>query len=156
MIYLVDGHNLIPKLPGLALCQLDVESVLLERLQVFSRISRRPVEVFFDGAPPGQSGKRKSGTVVAHFVRLGRTADESIIARLDQLGAAVRNALVVTSDRRVQTEARNRRAGVISSEEFSARLSEALRAAQESRKNEAPSPGEGEVAEWLKLFGENE
>lgn len=156
MIYLVDGHNLIPKVPGLALGQMDVETRLLERLQIFCRVRRRQVEVFFDGAPPGQSGKRKAGVVVAHFVRQGRTADESIVARLDQMGASARNAVVVTSDRRVQTEARNRRAQVLTSEQFSGQLLDALQEAQTVLKDNPTPPGEGEVNEWLRLFGENE
>jgi hypothetical protein len=156
MIYLIDGHNLIPKVPGLALGQVDVETLLLERLQVFARVRRKQVEVFFDGAPPGQSGKRKAGTITVHFVRLGRTADESIVARLDQMKAAAQNALVITSDRRVQTEARNRHAQVIPSEQFAGQLQEAQLEAQFAAKNEPKLPGEGELKEWLRLFGEKE
>ena len=56
MIILVDGHNLIPKLRGFNLKAMDDEMKLVDLLQFFSRVRRTKVEVFFDGAPPGQSG----------------------------------------------------------------------------------------------------
>ena len=35
MSYLIDGHNLIPKIPGLTLRQMDDENELIEILQRF-------------------------------------------------------------------------------------------------------------------------
>src|SRR4030095_6718911 len=81
MPYLIDGHNLIPKL-GLRLDSPDDEMELIAILQEFSRLERRQVEVFFDGAPAGQARTRKLGSVTAHFVRLGTTADDAIRNRL--------------------------------------------------------------------------
>ncbi len=150
MPYLVDGHNLIPK-TGLNLRSLDDETALIERLQEFSRLTRQTVEVYFDGAPPGQDGVRKVGTVTAHFVRQGTTADEAIRQRLKRLGRSARNWTVVSSDRQVQAEARSVRAGVVSSDEFAGMMVESRRA--------GPAPGKGdkrlspdEVAEWMDLF----
>ncbi len=150
---LIDGHNLIPKIPGMSLAAMDDEQRLIEALQVYCRVRRQTVEVFFDQAPPGRSGKRQVGMVVAHFVRQGRTADESIIARLDQLEKAARNWTVVTSDRRVQTEAKMRQARVISSEEFAADLGAALQEAQTARRQEPGKMSDSELDDWLKLFG---
>jgi uncharacterized protein len=154
MGYLIDGHNLIPKIPGMSLGVIDDEPRLIELLQVYSRVRRQVVEVFFDQAPPGQSGRRKVGVVVAHFVRKGRTADESIVARLDQLEKTARNWTVVTSDRQVQSEARVRQVKVLPSEQFAADLMEAQRQALAN-----PSPGpekmsDADLDDWLKLFGE--
>ena len=77
MPYIIDGHNLIPKL-GLRLDSIDDELDLLARLQEFCRLRRTQVEVYFDGAPPGQASTRKAGVVTAHFVRQGSSADASI------------------------------------------------------------------------------
>ena len=110
MIILVDGHNLIPKLRGFSLKAIDDEMKLVDLLQIFSRVRRTKVEVFFDGAPPGQAGTRSFGTIQAHFVRIGETADEAIRLKLDQLGPQARETLVITSDHRVQGEARAHKA----------------------------------------------
>ncbi|HSQ39873.1 MAG TPA: hypothetical protein VLM78_06910, partial [Anaerolineales bacterium] len=81
MPYLIDGHNLIPKL-GLRLDSMDDEMELTAILQEFCRLERKQVEVYFDGAPTPHAGTRKLGTVTAHFVPLGTTADDAIRRRL--------------------------------------------------------------------------
>jgi len=149
MPYLIDGHNLIPKL-GLRLDSIDDEMELIAILQEFCRLERRQVEVFFDGAPASQSGTRKLGAVSAHFVRLGTTADDAIRNRLKRLGKSARNWTVVSSDRQVQANAHASQAEVISSDTFAGSLKQA--------RNSAPKPNDDrkisqqEVEEWLKLF----
>src|SRR5512143_3697059 len=98
MPYLVDGHNLIPKI-GLRLDAPDDELQLLRLLQEFSRISRHHVEVYFDGAPPGKGREKGFGLVTAHFVPSSSSADLAIGARLRKLGRTAPNWIVVTSDR---------------------------------------------------------
>ena len=154
MPYLIDGHNLIPKL-GLRLEDFDDELALVDQLNEFCRLSRRgQVEIYFDNAPPGVPENRKIGLVTAHFARKPLIADEAIRLRLKKLGSAAKNWSVVSSDRRVQAEAKTAGAKVISSEEFASTVSETLRAAP-------PAPGkkslsEQELSEWLTLFGEGE
>ncbi len=151
MPYLVDGHNLIPKL-GLCLNDPDDEQALISRLQAFCRLSQKSVTVYFDGAPPGFAGMRKSGAVTAHFVRQGHTADAALRQRLKQLGKAARNWVLVTSDRQVQSEGRAAQAQVISSEDFARLVSDTLQGAA----GNSQSPGDmsdDELDEWLRLFG---
>jgi predicted RNA-binding protein with PIN domain len=149
MPYLIDGHNLVPKL-GLRLDSPDDEQELIAILQEYSRLSRRGTEVYFDGAPVGQAGSKKFGMVTAHFVRLGRTADSAIKARLIKLARAARNWIVVSSDHEVQNAASSAHAGLISSEEFASQL--------KRLQHSVPKPvgerelGSEEVDEWLKLF----
>ena len=95
MPYLIDGHNLIPKL-GLHLDSPDDEMELVGILQEFSRLSRREAQVYFDAAPAGQARSRKFGMVTAHFIRIGSSADEAIKAQLKRLGREARNWTVVT------------------------------------------------------------
>jgi uncharacterized protein len=153
MPFLIDGHNLIPKL-GMSLKSFDDEMDLIERLNEFCRISRKgQVEVFFDNAQPGTPEVRKLGLVTAHFVRRPLIADEAIRQRLKKLGKAARNWSVVSSDHRVQAEARSAGAKVITSDEFAATVIDTLRSSP------APSAKQGnltkgEVEEWLKLFSE--
>jgi predicted RNA-binding protein with PIN domain len=105
MPFLIDGHNLIPRV-GLRLDSLDDELELIRLLQEYSRLSRGQVEVYFDNAPAGQPAKQKHGMVTAHFVRRPDIADEAIRQRIAKLGASAKNWTVISSDRRVQAEAR--------------------------------------------------
>jgi predicted RNA-binding protein with PIN domain len=149
MPYLIDGHNLIPKL-GLRLDSIDDENDLIAILQEFCRRERRQVDVYFDGAPAAHAGTRKLGAVTAHFVQLGTTADDAIRRRLKTLGKSAKNWIVISSDRQVRAEANAAQADVVSSDEFAV----TLRHAQAS----VPKPSEDrklshtEVDEWMRLF----
>ena len=151
MPILIDGHNLIPQL-GLSLRSVDDELQLVEHLQQFCRASRQQVEVYFDGAPAGQVGRRKMGLVTAHFIRQGSTADAAIRARLQTLGRAARNWTVVTSDRQVQADARAAGAKVISSGTFAGQVVSARVPDQGTGQERGLT--ESEVEEWLTLFRE--
>ncbi|MFN3742150.1 MAG: NYN domain-containing protein [Anaerolineales bacterium] len=147
MPYLIDGHNLIPKL-GLSLRALDDEEQLIVRLQEFCRQERTRVEVYFDNAPPGQASTKRYGNVTAHFVRQGETADRAIAKRLASLGGEAKNWAVVSSDHEVQATARRFHAHVLSSEAFARRLR-----STPGEKDEKPSSLD-DVEMWLRLFGE--
>lgn len=149
MAYLIDGHNLIPKL-GLRLDSIDDELELVAVLQEFYRIERKQVEVYFDGAPTSQAGTRKLGAVTVHFVYLGTTADKAIRDRLKRLGRAAKNWTVVSSDRQVQAEARAVHSKVISSEAFAKQLKQAQSSSPKSMEDRKLSPKE--VEDWLKIF----
>ena len=152
MPYLIDGHNLIPKV-GLRLDDPDDELKLVAILQKFARLKRQQVEVYFDGAPTGQAGTRKLGTIRAHFVHLGQSADNAIRARLNKMTGDAKNWIVVSSDREVQSSARVVRAQYISAEEFVKSLSAALNSAPKANTAEKKiSPAE--VDEWLEIFRE--
>lgn len=150
MPFLIDGHNLIPKL-GLRLDEPDDELELVRLLQDFARIRRQQVEVYFDGAPAGQAGMRKLGRIKAHFVRLGQSADAAIRKRLETMGKEAKNWVVVSSDHEVQSAARIHQAGFIRSEEFVRQIRSAL-TADAKQTNEGQTISAQEVAEWMKLF----
>jgi uncharacterized protein len=150
MPYLIDGHNLIPKI-GLRLDHPDDEMELARILQDFSRVKRQPVEVYFDGAPAGQAGTRKIGMVKAHFVRAGQTADAAIRARLNSMGKDAKNWTVVSSDREVRSSARVSHAQSVSSEDFVKQLRAALSTAPQTGVEEKPLSA-SDVEEWLRLF----
>ena len=149
MPYLIDGHNLIPKL-GLRLDSADDELQLLGILQEFARLSRKGVEVYFDGAPAGQARTKRYGTVTAHFVRLGTTADAAIKQHLKRLGRAARNWTVVTSDRDIQATAREAHTSVLSSEDFAVQVKQLRGQADRSGREVEMTPEE--LEEWLQAF----
>jgi len=150
MQYLIDGHNLIPKVPGLSLSDPDDEEQLIERLQGWARGSKHNVKVFFDRAPQGWAGTRHGGPVTAIFVRDGKTADSAIMDELAKLKSAARNVSVVSSDRMVQAAARAAHAKIIKSEDFAVSLFELKSATGATVENPALTPGE--IAEWEKFF----
>jgi len=149
MPYLIDGHNLIPKI-GLRLDSMDDEMELIAILQEFYRLEHKQVEVYFDGAPAPHAGTRKLGTVTAHFVPLGTTADNAIRNRLKKLGKSAKNWIVVSSDRQVQADARAVRAETIASEAFAKMLKQARSSAPKSSDERKLS--QQEVDDWLELF----
>ena len=152
MPYLIDGHNLIPKI-GLKLSDPDDEIELIRYLQEFARLKRHAVEVYFDGAPHGSSGTRKLGTIKAHFISLGHSADSAMRSRLNNMAKSAKNWTVVSSDREVQNAAKVNEAKFISSEEFVKLLKETMSAV--SKKNRAEKNiSAKEVEEWLKVFEE--
>ncbi len=154
MPYLIDGHNLIPKIPGLSLQQMDDEMHLVELLQEFCRRQRKQLEVFFDNAPAGSQRARTYGLVTARFVRQDLTADEAIRGRLNRLGRQARNWTVVSSDQSVQTSARAAQAHFLSSESFASLLTHTL---NETGADQGENPEirlkPGELDEWMDLFG---
>jgi predicted RNA-binding protein with PIN domain len=150
MPYLIDGHNLIPKL-GLRLDSVDDELELVAILQEFCRLERRQVEVYFDGAPAGHAGTRRLGAVKAHFVRLEHSADNAIRTRLKRMGKDTKNYTVVSSDRGVQTDAHSLKAQTISSEEFVKLLAHA-RSSVSKPEPDQRGLSSTEVNEWLDIF----
>lgn len=153
MPYIIDGHNLIPRLPGFSLNDLDDEMQLVKLLQEFCRLKQKKVEVFFDNLPAGGEKVRKFGAVTARFVRQGSSADEAIKRKLVSLKGDARNYTVVSSDHEVQTFCRAVRAQVISSEVFVDQLLAAQRSGknrQDDRSSADINPDE--LKEWLEIF----
>ena len=155
MPYLIDGHNLIPKLAGLSLQSLDDETQLIQKLQEFCRQSGKSVEVYFDNAPAGQARMQRFGQVKAHFIRSGRTADQAMIARLHNMGRAAKNWTVVSSDRQIAAAARAVHAQWLSSDEFTRMMKTPT--TNDDRASEADvSLSADEIDEWLDLFNERD
>jgi predicted RNA-binding protein with PIN domain len=159
MAYLIDGHNLIPKL-GIDLGAEDDEEQLVRVLQEFCRVTRKQGEVYFDGRAPGQAATQKAGRVTAHFVRPPRTADEALEERLQKLGAAAKNWTLVSSDHRVQAAGREAHAKVVPAEVFAREVRAKIAphwgsSGSPNPPNSSNSGGElssEELGEWLEIF----
>jgi predicted RNA-binding protein with PIN domain len=149
MPYLIDGHNLIGRFPGIELEDPEDERKLLEVLAVFARHSRHKTVIFFDRGLPGSGPPLRAGRMItAHFIPAPRKADDAI---LDFLRARkdTRGYTVVSSDREVRDRARRAGAKVVSSEQFAR---EVLALARKGEK-EKPSDNPKDIEEWLRLFG---
>lgn len=150
MPYLIDGHNLIPKL-GLRLDAMHDEMELVAILQEFARLKRQKVEVYFDGAPAPHAGTRSLGAVRAHFIRLGQTADNAIRDRLKKMGKSAKNLIVVSSDHEVQNAARMNQAEFVSAEEFVKLIKIAMTSTPKIGADDNKLSA-SEVDEWLQVF----
>ncbi len=154
MPYIIDGHNLIPKIPGINLSDLDDENQLIGLLQEFCRRSRKAVELYFDNAPINGVRVRSFAFLTVRFVRSGSTADKAIHNRLKKLGRSARNWTVVSSDQEVQSSARAAQAQVLSSESFACLLLQTIdETIQDTGESHDVDLNPEELDDWLKLFG---
>ncbi len=157
MPYLIDGHNLIPYIPGISLQDMDDEIALIQVLQGFASHHKTRVEVYFDQAPAARAGSRSFGSVKAHFIRQNSTADKAMINRLSRMGKDAKNWTVVTSDREILVEAKSAHSQILRSADFAT----ALRSVQpgissDSEKQDAPEVSDGDVDYWMGLFDGSE
>lgn len=156
MHYLIDGHNLIAKIPDINLNDPNDEVELILRLKSWAAANpKRKVTVYFDGGLPGGIEQRLSTSdIKVIFAPEGKTADSLIIKRIRKIKNPPEHTLV-TSDQQIITEAQKRRLRHLRAETFAAKMG------QEKQKRTAPPPSETddpqisdlEVAEWLELFG---
>lgn len=155
MPYIIDGHNLIGKTPGLNLEDPEDEKQLIELLQDFCQKKGKQAEVYFDKGAMGHASARVLGRVTVRFVRDGETADTAISRRLKSPGKEAANWTLVSSDNEVKAAGKRARAKVISSMDFAHQLLN--REVSKVGIDDEPLSS-GEVEEWLDLFenGEDE
>jgi predicted RNA-binding protein with PIN domain len=146
---LIDGHNLIGRLPGLSLQDPDDEEKLARLLGSYRARTGKAITVVFDpgGAFALPRSRRLSGVEIV-FAPHGSSADRVIARRLQKL----RNPgewLVVTSDRELSETVGRLGARVQSAEAFALDLTGSVGASPDWRET-PPSPDE--VDRWLALF----
>jgi hypothetical protein len=157
MHYLIDGHNLIAKLPDIDLSDPDDEIQLILKLRQWTAVSlKRVVTVYFDGGiPGGHSVNLSNSQVKVIFVSQGKTADSLLIARINRVKNPPEYRLV-TSDQEIINTANQRKMKHIRSERF------AMRLGRDKEERTLPGPtvtdddpliSDAEVAQWLDLFG---
>jgi uncharacterized protein len=151
---IIDGHNLIPNIPGLSLHQIDDEQQLIDLLKEYARIKRKQIEVFFDGSPPGQPAERVYGSVRVHFVQIGTPADDAIRLFISRLGKHARNCTLITSDRMVQANGRSYQAQIRNSEDFAQELISIQNGKTGSNQTGSSTepPVDRDISQWLELF----
>ena len=150
---IVDGHNLIPKIPGLSLTDVDDENQLIQMLQEYCRLRRVEVECFFDKAPQGHPRIQRHGQVVAKFARPGKTADDEIKEQLKRLEKRARDWTVVSSDNSILVAARAARARILTSEDFSREIQAAFHQSTLKGTSSEESLSVEEMEMWLRAFG---
>lgn len=107
MPILLDGNNLLHKMPGSRRSRADVRSQVLE----VTRRETMSVTVVFDGPPPAGAPEKESLGRVTVIYAGSRTADDVIVNMLPA-GAAAKQFSVITDDRGLAGRVRERGAMV--------------------------------------------
>lgn len=158
MHYLIDGHNLIARTPGLSLADPDDEAKLTALLRRWAAADpRRKVTVIFDaGLPAGEARHLSSGSVKAVFAPNNSSADAVLMRRIEALGNPAEH-VIVSSDGAIMAAAARRRVAVQRSEAFAtAMLNDRHFGGREqtpAARPDAPAMSPDELQEWLALFG---
>ena len=165
MHFLIDGHNLIGKMPGLKLSDAQDELELILRLKGWVAAAKnRQVTIYFDGSGlGGYSQCLSSKDIRVIFTPTDKEADDLLIARLNGLRNG-RNYTLVSSDNKIINVAKIGGIKVLKSEDFIAREGfDYKKEAEAEKRLSAPEPqpekdanpviSESEINEWLDLFG---
>ena len=159
MPYLIDGNNVLGSWGGPRKGD-DRRDEIVRRVAIFCRARGARAVVVFDGGPlrADQRGQ-ELGPVSIRVPPSGQDADSVIRALVDS-ASAPKDLIVVSSDKAVYSYARTRGARVLRVHEWNALEREVLggavsrgRGPQETEETEKPEQ-EGDVAGWLKTFGE--
>lgn len=149
MPILIDGHNLIGRLPAISLHDPDDEEQLVRLLKSYRARTGKSLTVVFDpGQTSGLSERRRQGGIEIVFAPHGSTAD-AVIARRVRRSRDPRGLRVVTSDQQLANTVAQQGARVQSAEAFATELG-APQDAPPEWKDVPPSPDEVEA--WLSLF----
>jgi predicted RNA-binding protein with PIN domain len=153
MPYLIDGHNLIGKLPDITLGEPNDEAKLVIRLRGFAARTGKKCIVIFDSGLPGGRSPLSNQPVEVVFASSPRNADRLLIRRIEDMPDP-RNWTLVSSDHAIQDVAKRRAMQIMTSDSFAPLLRLPKKPAKpddKPLKDVYVSPAE--VEEWLKLFG---
>ena len=149
MPILIDGHNLIGRLPMLSLEDPDDEEKLVRLLASYRARTSKSITVVFDpGGAYALPQSRRYGGVEIVFAPQGGSAD-SVIARRVGRSRNPQEWQVVTSDRKLTEAVTRQGARVLRAEEFAPELEPPAEAEPDWR--ERPPPPD-EMESWLALF----
>ncbi len=150
MPVLVDGHNLIGRLPDVSLEDPDDEARLVARLQAYAGRTGKRITVVFDrGMPGGPSRNLSRGRVEVIFAPTGRNADRVLRERIRN-SRDPQGLTVVSSDREVMTAAERRGARVMPAGAFAGQLEPRGVSPRGVKEKADLSPDQ--VERWLDLF----
>lgn len=154
MPFLIDGYNLLRSIEKIY----DETVTDVRMCQIVGRYMLKihdSGQVIFDGiGPPDKTGLHDIANLEVIFSGANTDAD-TIIEEKIRINTAPKSLTVVSSDIRLRTAARTRRATDIRSDEFWAEVDKTL-----SKKGGVKEPSQkrhgltdGETDEWLDIFG---
>ena len=155
MPYLIDGHNLIARLPDIDLADPNDEAKLVIKLRGFVARTRRKCTVVFDGGIPGGFSSMSNRSVSVIFAAAQQSNADRVLKLRILRAKDPGNWTVVSSDEAVLDQARTYKMKWMSSTEFAEKM--------QGDQGEEDSAGEEidvrlspeEVEEWLDIFGDD-
>lgn len=149
MPILIDGHNLIGRLPTLSLQDPDDEEKLVRLLKSYRARTGKAITVVFDPSETfALAQARRLGGIEVLFAAYGSSAD-AVIERRVRRSRNPHDWLVVTSDRKLAENVSRQGARVQSAEAFALEMP---RPAEEPPEWKDTPPAPDEVEAWLALF----
>lgn len=154
MPYLIDGHNLIAKMPDIDIKDPNDEAQLVQKLNGFAARTGKKCFVVFDHGLPGGKSRMSTSSVKVDFASYRSNADRVIMDRIRK----VKNPaewIVVSSDNEVLSMARRFRMMTMKAHDFIEKM---------RRPPLPPQPdlsealdvrlSDDEIEEWLQLFSD--
>ncbi len=155
MPFLIDGYNLLWAVHKLADDSESVTDVqMCKILSGYLKQTGESGEIVFDGiGPPDKSSFDNIENLEVFFTGADVDAD-SVIENKIRANTAPRRLIVVSSDRRLRSAARMRKAAAVKSGKFWEQVGKQLRKKARNIEPQAKQNGlsEGETEQWLKFF----
>lgn len=153
MTYMIDGHNLIGKLPDISLDDPNDEALLVQKLVGFTARTGKECLVVFDHGLPGGSSRMSTRNVQVVFASGRSSADRVMVERIYKI-QDIKGWVIVTSDNDVMARARRRGMETLHSEEFARMLEAPPPKVEDAGEAIEVNLSAAEVDEWLNLFGD--
>ncbi|MBA3872809.1 MAG: NYN domain-containing protein [Chloroflexota bacterium] len=151
MTYMIDGHNLIGKLPDISLDDPNDEALLVQKLNGFTARTGKSCLVVFDHGLPGGSSRMSTRNVQVVFASGRSSADRVMVERIYKI-QDIKGWIIVTSDNDVMSRARRRGMETMHSEEFAFLLEAPPPKVEDAGEEVDVNLSSDEVDEWLNLF----
>ncbi len=153
MTYMIDGHNLIGKLPDISLDDPNDEALLVQKLTGFTARTGKTCLVVFDHGLPGGSSRMSTRNVQVVFASGRSSADRVMVERIYKI-QDIKGWVIVTSDNDVMSRARRRGMETMHSEEFALLLEAPPPKVEDIGESPDVNISTAEVDEWLNIFGD--
>ncbi len=153
MTYMIDGHNLIGKLPDISLDDPNDEALLVQKLTGFAARTGKSCLVVFDHGLPGGSSRMSTRSVQVVFASGRSTADHVMVERIYKI-QDIKGWVVVTSDNDVMSRARRRGMETLHSEEFARLLEAPPPKVEDAGEASDVNLSSEEIDEWMNLFAD--
>lgn len=150
MPYLIDGHNVIGQMPGLALDDPDDEVKLCLLVKRWCAQEKRKATLIFDGGLPGGKSQLSNSQLTVVFASDRHTSGDDLVLNRIRDEKNPSGLIVVTSDLRIVKAAKGRGMKVLSAQEYGKGLSRLGQATTKTAKES--TMGAAELAEWEALF----
>ena len=150
MRLVIDGHNMLGRMPRPDLSNAARDELLLRLQEYVQRHPTHEVMVFFDGR---SVSRQRHGALRVRYSAAGRSADESMLDFLDTLSLKqLRETRIITSDGEVARAARQLGCRHEASEAFYQRELERTIEEGERRKSADVGLSARELSEWEEFF----